>query len=452
MLRVLKRCFSWRAVLAGVFALGFGGGVLLPQEQPVEDGNDAGAAESSADAAQLYADLESAAHQYWVRPLEDRFSKMKEAFESGQLKLDRSGELPYLKSLLELLEISPDSQTLVYSTTSLQLSLISPVNPRAVYFNENIHLGFIPGGRIEVMSMDPQLGGIFYIFDIPRGDSQPRLERVDRCMNCHAKKQNGYVPTPVIKSVLPGPTGGSLDSFRRESSGHAIPFEERFGGWHVTGAEGIPKHWGNLIGRQQAGRIDEIENPLGERCDLGRYPVPTSDLLPHLLHEHQNGFAHRAVEAAYRARSYYHAAESQTGRERGRLSAPHLLELQRQANRLVRYLLFADEVALPNGGVEGVPEYKEYFLRNRKPAGNGLALKDFDLETRLFRVRCSYMIYSDTFAGLHPEFKALVYRTLAEAISTARPNPEYSYLSPGEKEAIRVILRDTLDDLPDYWR
>jgi hypothetical protein len=354
--------------------------------------------------------------------------------------------------LLDVLEISPASQMLVFSTTSLQLSLISPRNPRAVYFNEDIHIGYIPGGRIEVVSMDPQLGGIFYIFDIPKGTAAPVLERADRCMNCHAKRQNGYVPTPVIKSVLPGPTGGSLDSFRRETSGHGVPFEERFGGWHVSGAGAIKKHWGNLLGRQEDGRIEEIELPMGERFELSNYPVPTSDILPHLLHEHQTGFAHCVVEAAYRARSYFHDAEASAVAGRSRLSAAHLLELQQQAKRLTRYILFADEVPLPSGGIDGDPQYREYFLRNRRPASNGLALKDFDLKTRLFKTRCSYMIYSEAFTGLHPEFKAMVYRSLAEAISTARANPDYAYLSRGEKEAIRVILRDTLDDLPEYWK
>ncbi len=406
----------------------------------------------AAQAARAYSDLESAAHEYWTRPLKDRFTALGEDFESGKVALDRSSELAYLTSLLEALEISPASQMLVFSTTSLQLRLISPKNPRAVYFNENIHLGYIPGGRIEIMSMDPELGGIFYIFDIPQGNAAPELERANKCMNCHAKKQNGYVPTPVIKSVLPGITGGSLDSFRRETSGHGVPFEERFGGWHVSGEGGIKKHWGNVIGRQNGAKIDEVENSMGKNYDLATYPVATSDILPHLLHEHQTGFAHRVVESAYRARSYFHeAAKSGVGGQ-ARLSAAHLLELQGQADRLTRYILFADEAELPGGGIEGDADYKRFFLLNRKQASNGLALKDFDLKTRLFKVRCSYMIYSDAFSGLHPEFKAMVYRSLAEAISTARPSPDYAYLSHGEKEAIRVILGDTLDDLPAYWK
>jgi len=410
------------------------------------------AVESAAQAARAYSDLESPAHDYWTRPLKDRFTLLGHKFESGELSLDRSSELAYLKSLLEALDISPASQMLVYSTTSLQLRLISPRNPRAVYFNENIHLGYIPGGRIEVMSMDPELGGIFYIFDIPQGDAAPELERANKCMNCHAKKQNGYVPTPVIKSVLPGITGGSLDSFRREISGHGVPFEERFGGWHVSGEGGIRKHWGNVIGRQNGAKIEEIDNSMGENYDPAIHPVPTSDILPHLLHEHQTGFAHRVVEAAYRARSYFYEAAQNAVGGRARLSAAHLLELQKQADRLTRYILFADEVELPSGGIEGDPEYKRFFLRNRKPASNGLALKDFNLKTRLFKIRCSYMIYSDAFTGLHPEFKAMVYRSLAEAISTARPHPDYAFLSSGEKEAIRLILRETLDDLPAYWK
>ena len=112
---------------------------------------------------------------------------------------------------------------LVFSTTSLQLSLISPANPRALYFNEDLYLGYVPGGRIEIVSLDPELGGIFYIFDIPKESSSLRIERSERCMNCHAAADTGFVPGLVIKSVVPGPAGGSLTAYRLEQIGHAVP-------------------------------------------------------------------------------------------------------------------------------------------------------------------------------------------------------------------------------------
>ena len=131
-------------------------------------------------------EFEQAPHNYWTRELKDPFTQLKGGLESGALALDRSGELPFLRSLLDALDISPASQMLVFSTTSLQLRFINPRNPRALFFNEDVYLGYIPGGRIEIVSVDPELGGIYYIFDIPRGEAPIHIERSNRCMNCPA--------------------------------------------------------------------------------------------------------------------------------------------------------------------------------------------------------------------------------------------------------------------------
>src|SRR5688572_8640746 len=175
-------------------------------------------------------------------------------------RLDRSSEKAFLNSFLKILNVPASSQLLVFSTTSLQLRFISPSNPRAIYFNEDIYVGYIPGGRIEVVALDPELGAIFYIFDIPGGQAPIRYERSNRCMNCHATDDTGYVPGLVIKSVVPASNGASLDSFRRLQSGHGVPFADRFGGWHVTGKHGITNHWGNVIGRYVNGEIVRAPN------------------------------------------------------------------------------------------------------------------------------------------------------------------------------------------------
>src|SRR5436190_1946901 len=135
-----------------------------------------------------YPEFDQPPHNYWKRPLHDRFSRVKEDIETGHLPLDHTSEKAFVTSLLKALEIPLSSQMLVFSTTSLQLSLISPSNPRALYFAEDLYVGYVPGGRIEVLSLDPELGGIFYIFSIPKGDQQQTLhiERSERCMNCHA--------------------------------------------------------------------------------------------------------------------------------------------------------------------------------------------------------------------------------------------------------------------------
>jgi hypothetical protein len=382
-------------------------------------------------------------HDYWTRPLTDRFTRLKTEIEAGRLVLDTGEEKAFLLSLLRALDVPVTSQMLVFSTTSLQLRLITPANPRALFFNEDIYVGYIPGGRIEIVSLDPALGGIYYIFDIPRGAEPMRVERSNRCMNCHAAEDTGYVPGLVIKSVMPGPRGGSLDSYRKGLTGDAVPFAQRFGGWYVNGADRLGPHLGNVFGQfAPDGSMTKVPLEPGKYFDYAHYPVATTDVLPQLLHEHQVGFVNRAVAATYHARALLAA---------GPLDDAAITALDTEARALTRYLLFADEVPLPPGSIAGDPAFKTDFLRTRLPDASGAALKDLDLQTHLFRYRCSYMIYGTAFAGLPPEMKQRVYRRLGQALNVARPDPEYAYLPPAEKQAIRGILRATLTDLPSGW-
>ncbi len=391
-----------------------------------------------------YHDLDQPPHDYWNRPLKDRFTRMKGDLESGKIPLDRTNEKAFLSSLLKAMSIPASSQTLVFSTTSLQLSLINPANPRAVYFNEDLYVGYIPGGKIEIVSLDPEVGGIFYIFPIPRGAGPLMIERSTRCMNCHADEDTQFVPGLLIKSVMPGPQGGSLTAYRIGQTGHQIPFTERFGGWYVTGKHGITNHWGNMTGRLSPQGMAKYPVEPGKRFDYAKYLVLSSDILPHLVHEHQAGFVNRVLEASYRARLAAYAGQ-------GKINPEHKAELEKQANIVTRYLLFADEVPLPNGGVEGDADYRRDFAVNRKLAKDGSSLKDFDLKTRLFKYRCSYMIYSPVFEGLPVAMKQLIYGRLKEALRVENPDKEYTYLPASEKQAIRYILGGTLKDLPDGW-
>lgn len=399
---------------------------------------------SASPALPSYDDIAQPPHNYWRRTPADQFTRLIADLESGRIATDLTSEKTFVRSLLKALGIPASSQLLVFSTTSLQLSLISTSNPRALYFNEDLYVGYVPGGRIEVVSMDPELGGIYYIFDIPRDDRPLRIERSNRCMNCHAGAETHYLPGLLAKSVIPGPNRGSLDSFRTDQIGHGVPFAERFGGWYVTGDHSITNHLGNLTGRLSPEGLTKIPVPPGKVFDFGRYPAATSDILPHLLHEHQAGFVNRAVEASYRTRTYFHASK-------GTIDGEQSAELDKQSHQLARYLLFADEAPLPIGGVEGDAVFKENFARNRKAAKDGSALKDLDLRTRLFKYRCSYMIYSVVFQGLPPAMKERVYRRLNEALNADKPDPEYAYLSPAEKRTIRAILKETLSDLPSGW-
>lgn len=395
----------------------------------------------AAETALVFDDLEAPEHDYWNRTPKDPFTKLKDDLEQGRLPLDESSEKAYLESLLRTLKIPASSQMLVYSTTSLQLRLISPRTPRAIYFNDEIYLGYVQGGRIEIVSVDPELGAIFYIFDIPKNGERPVADRSRRCMNCHADEDTRDVPGIAIKSVIPGPTGGSLESYRRGLTGHEIPLTDRFGGWHVTGDEGIGKHWGNLTGSFTPQGI--VTTPLapGSRFDWSVYPVATSDLLAHLLFEHQAGFVNRVAETHYRLRSAL-------ARGKGKFIEEDRADMERQVDELTRYLLFADEAKLPSGGISGDPALKSAFQETGKTTSTGESLRALDLKTRLLRNRCSYMIYTDQFQSLPEGFRRRIYDRMNRALALSPADRDFAHLEPEEKTRIRQILAETVPGWP----
>ena len=114
-------------------------------------------------------EFKNAIHRYYEKVPEDLFSKLKIKIEAGEIgNLRFRNELETLQYLLEEFEIPSQSQTLVFSNTSLQLSKITPHTPRAIYFSDDLYLGYVPNGQIEVIGIDPHVGAVPYIFEIPK--------------------------------------------------------------------------------------------------------------------------------------------------------------------------------------------------------------------------------------------------------------------------------------------
>jgi hypothetical protein len=86
----------------------------------------------------------------------DAFARLQAKLDSGTVKLTADESGSYLTLLLKEFNVSPHSQLLVFSKTSLNVPLISPENPRAIYFNDEIYVGWVPGGAsFELMSFEP---------------------------------------------------------------------------------------------------------------------------------------------------------------------------------------------------------------------------------------------------------------------------------------------------------
>lgn len=388
-----------------------------------------------------------APHRYLQHEPKDRFAALRQQIEAGRAELNLEDDKAFLASILKALDVPESSQLLVFSASSLQSEIINPRNPRALYFNEDTYVGWVPGGKVEIISMDPEMGGIFYIFERLRaGGGVPPITRSEKCFNCHAGLATRRVPGLIAESLLPMASGASLETYRRDEQGHQIPLEVRFGGWHLTGEHNLKNHHANLMGTNVPGRgIEKQKVEPGQMSDLGLHLRPTSDILPHLVHEHQMGFENRVFHAAYLLRQWL--AEG-----RGNLPMRLKEEFEELTEELARYILFVDEAKLPGQGIEGDADFVRDFQRNRRPAAGGLALKDFDLKTRIFKHRCSYMLYTDSWQKLPVVFRERVYFKMAEGLREQNPNPAYRHLEPEEKLAIRAILKDTLPGLPPWWR
>src|SRR5947207_470667 len=100
---------------------------------------------------------------YATAPADNVVSRLQQRLDAGRVKLTREDHFGYLRSVLKELRVPESSQTLVFSKTSLQRQRITPQTPRALYFNDDVYVGFCQQGELmEVSAVDPNLGAVFY--------------------------------------------------------------------------------------------------------------------------------------------------------------------------------------------------------------------------------------------------------------------------------------------------
>jgi len=399
-------------------------------------------------ASPSFNDFEQPPHSYWEGPFLDPATALHLAISSGDRVLPAGDPLAFLAAYLEALDVPVESQILVFSKSSLQAPAITLDNPRAMFFNEDTYVTYIPGARIEVMSVDPRKGGVFYIFDPPPASHPtPEFDQMRRCMGCHAGSFTNFLPGPMALSLHTRADGRVATRLPEDRRGHAIPYEDRWGGWLLTGDPGQLPHLANQVAPASRDGTPPIliaptSEALGEHFDWKKFPRQTSDVAALLLHDHQIGAVNLFVEANYRVRTAYHQAGWEgdihpTPELEGR-AAKHLTQ---QAERVVRYLLFVDEPTLPSP-IAADPGFVTSFQARQPVDPAGRSLKQLDLDSHLLRYRCSYMIGSLAFRGLPQSFKQQIYTRLAAILaSSPGQEPEYDHLPQDERAAILSILR-----------
>ncbi|MGE0759966.1 MAG: hypothetical protein AB7O38_23325 [Pirellulaceae bacterium] len=404
----------------------------------------------------------------WFAPIEyskaaadNCITRLQQQLERGETEFDYDERLGYLKSLLAALQVPVESQMLVFSKTSLQRNRISPRTPRAIYFSDEVYIGFCQSGDVlEISAVDPKLGTVFYTLD-QHDQKKPRFTRqTDSCLICHSSSRTDGVPGHVVRSLFVDPSGQPILSAGSNTVDHTTPMAERWGGWYVTGEHGDQKHLGNLVirGRDVPRPVENDEGlnvtELADRFAVDRYLSPHSDIVALMVLEHQALVHNRLTKAGYAVRQALHY-EAMMNKALGEPS-DHRLDsttrrIQGAGDDLVEALLMVDEAELtaPNEGASG-------FATNLSQRGprdhHGRSLRDFDLRQRMFKYPCSYLIYSRAFDELPDEMRDYVWRRLWQVLAENEDPETFAHLTVEDKRAIVEIIRQTKDGLPQYWK
>jgi hypothetical protein len=390
----------------------------------------------------------------------NRVSELQARIEKGEWLPARRDSKALLRSVLEALEVSAESQILVFSKTSQQNARISSFTPRAIYFSGDCYVGWAQGGNIEIAVVDEKLGMVFYVLDPRAAGRTPRFRRDRACLSCHGTGRTERVPGVLVRSVFAGSSGFPFFSRGTLQTTHASPFRERWGGWYVTGTHGDMRHMGNVFARETEGRV-ELDRDAGanvtsleSRVRLEPYLRETSDIVALMVLEHQVIAQNALVRADFATRrALWRQASLQRALEEPvtqTLQGSGLRIVQAEVERVLGKLLFSKE-ALLTDRVKGNERFVHAFRRGRRAISTGESLRDLDLRTRLFRYRLSYMIHSVSFDALPEQFRSRVYARLWRILTGEDLSKEFAHLDAEERATILRILRATKKGLPEYW-
>lgn len=361
---------------------------------------------------------------------------------SGEIKLEGTTGTERLDFVLKTLNVSVDSQVLVFSKTSLQNGVITPLNPRCLYFSENAYVGYVPSGTMEVITQDPVLGPVYYMVDSGRKGGLKIERDTSNCLSCHATGRTEGVPGLLIRSVYPDKDGQAMLHLGTSDVTHETPLAERWGGWYVTGKSSMT-HLGNRVYTEDGDilpKTSDLQDVSG-LIDSSKYLRPTSDIVALMVLEHQCKMHSLFNAASLNYRRAYHfgktinPSENPDDGSAGRVA-------ESWAKKIVDYMFYKNEADLGEG-VEGSAEFQKAFMAQFPKTADGDTLAEFRLYGRVFKNRCSYMIYSEAFKNLPPTIKTVILAKMKRVL--AGEDNEIDWISGSERKRIRKILNETLN-------
>ena len=377
----------------------------------------------------------------------DPVALLERKIQRGELVLPQDPQFGVLPGLLKELNVPVESQVLVFSKTSLQIHKISPSNPRALYFNDSVYVGYVPGSSIlELAANDPDLGAVFYTLDFaPLAEANQGVQLVrDRgqCLSCHATSRTENVPGYLVRSIYPDASGRPRTGTSSYTTDYRSLFQTRWGGWYVTGTHGQMRHLGNAfaLDRSDPQKMDleagANRSELPSRVQPKLHLQPHSDLVALMVLEHQIRVHNLITKANYEARQAVAMDVSMNqalGRDSGYRSESTQRRIQSAASSLADAILMRNESPLEQL-VQGTSSFAETFASQGPLDSQNRSLRQFDLQTRLFRHRLSYLIYTPEFQALPKEILVPLRAHLQETLRTDEYRAEreiLEYTLPG---------------------
>lgn len=390
----------------------------------------------------------------------DPVARLQRRLNNGEVKLEYSEKNGYLESVLKFLKVPASSQGLVFSKTSFQLHRIMPSSPRAIYYNDELYVGWVRGGDVlELAAVDPKLGGVFYMLEQVK-TAQPRFQRNDECLQCHASNSTRNVPGFVVRSVYPDARGYPIAPLGGFITNHSSPIKDRWGGWYVSGTHGSERHLGNVRFDEQGAEYNPAQlstqnlTSLEPRFDTSNYLTPHSDIVALLVLEHQTQMQNLITKLGYETKLALHnqqVMDEALQRQGEELSDSTRRRIERAAEDLLRYMLFAGE-ARWQSPINGPTSFAKDFAAQGPRDKQGRSLRDLDLRQKLFRYPCSYLIYSEAFDALPQLARDQVYRQLWLVLAGQTKDKELAAIPAEERKAVLEILRETKRNLPAYFQ
>lgn len=369
--------------------------------------------------------------------------RLMKRLEEGKSKLHYDEQWGWLPSLLKELDIPISSQMLLFSKTSLQRNYIAPDNPRSLYFNDDVYVGWIPGAPVmEVSEVDPNRGTVFYDLDLVNRE-KPVFHENSQCLTCHASARSLGVPGHVLRSVGTDLKGEPMLITAASEVNHRTPISERWGGWYVTGNSGKQIHRGNRVGEKVWETRADDPDYLGNResiedlVNLNGYLTKKSDIVALMVHDHQTHMHNLITRVSFETQIMMHRYG-------------HIRYLRNQVNAFLRYLLLAEETELSDE-VVGDSGYAEWFQKQGPRSETGRSLRELDLKRRLFKYPCSFLIYSESFDAIPDVMREHLLQRIHDILSGKDDSEMFQTISPRLKQEVLEILVATKPNLPTYW-